>query len=1001
MSTLGEKRRESTAPADEIQRKQAPAGVFGYPAGKSIIAKKLVKLFTPHETYVEPFCGSAALYFTKQPSRVEALNDIDPDVAGALKSIQSLRPSELEELRKKDWRSDPDTFLAVRGSSPTTKVERLHKFLYMITYSYGGGRKCFNGHTNGSVSTVMNRVTKLQPRMVNTHIRNSDYEAVVKEFDGPGTFFFIDPPYPGYLAAGGGVGEKTFDEVRFRKVLDGIKGRFLVTYGSRGELDTAGYEVKRMRQARTARNMRGASSTATLTHLLVSNFKIAAKALEDEDDDDLVLDDVLGIVELEDDVRVMASGGTVLSIGSEPKMTKRAIESDDILRRYPRDVGPIPGSAFLRFTEKSVDASIVFELEGKPIAWALDVQRAPVVGDALEVAKSFSVEGSRFFRALTTGVVAELGAALLDEKPRRLMKVDAPLFELGLQTDLVHEYFLSKGDELVGRLHIERLSGSAPWHATLGGASFSVLEKGAPMPPEGVSALPSSLEKVVPGPFRYWERSGDDARLSREALSASAFFAPHNVALVDGEFCRVVSKLSIYEPEGTFSPAPDWPIQKLGELLPAGSELVEVFSPAAAALAKAGGPNRVLYCDAGDAGDGSLELLSKGLSSRSSGYVVTALDSANARVAMAKMGRPFRFLPARDVGPDGVQRLFVASFGVRTPGVEWIDKAQTKDVCMRCEKAADVDVVWAGGRAHAWFCDACFAAWKAEETDMPREIVSVKRRTDAHATSKAVTTLRVLKAEAGEERFVLGIVLEPDVVDAQNDTYNAEEVRDACHTFMADFQNVGLMHKGFINAKVKILESYIAMAEFTLGAIVVKVGTWLMAVRVLDDDLWEAVKDGGLTGFSIGGTAQRKPVTQKAAGLKTLDHQGIPVKIDRPKGFVMRGTDQEGNAWEREYKVDYGFIPRTKGGDGDGVDVFMGPNPNAPSAYWATQIKNDGTFDEYKIFLGFDSVDDARQCYVDHIPERFLNDMHETSVERMKALLNKEPSEIVKALRLT
>jgi DNA adenine methylase len=36
-------------------------------------------------------------------------------------------------------------------------------------------------------------------------------------------------------------------------------------------------------------------------------------------------------------------------------------------------------------------------------------------------------------------------------------------------------------------------------------------------------------------------------------------------------------------------------------------------------------------------------------------------------------------------------------------------------------------------------------------------------------------------------------------------------------------------------------------------------GTWLMAVRVLDDGLWEQVKTGGITGFSIGGSAVRTP----------------------------------------------------------------------------------------------------------------------------------------------
>jgi DNA adenine methylase len=33
----------------------------------------------------------------------------------------------------------------------------------------------------------------------------------------------------------------------------------------------------------------------------------------------------------------------------------------------------------------------------------------------------------------------------------------------------------------------------------------------------------------------------------------------------------------------------------------------------------------------------------------------------------------------------------------------------------------------------------------------------------------------------------------------------------------------------------------------------------LLGVRVLSDDLWAQVKDGKLTGFSIGGSARRVP----------------------------------------------------------------------------------------------------------------------------------------------
>lgn len=119
----------------------------------------------------------------------------------------------------------------------------------------------------------------------------------------------------------------------------------------------------------------------------------------------------------------------------------------------------------------------------------------------------------------------------------------------------------------------------------------------------------------------------------------------------------------------------------------------------------------------------------------------------------------------------------------------------------------------------------------------------------------------VVKADAApaEERYVFGVVLEPDVVDSQNDTYSAEEVRKAAHRFMEAHAQLGKQHSEIVTGKLKILESYVAPVDFAVGEQVIKAGTWLLAIRVVDDELWGAVKAGSFTGFSIGGTAIRQP----------------------------------------------------------------------------------------------------------------------------------------------
>ncbi len=149
------------------------------------------------------------------------------------------------------------------------------------------------------------------------------------------------------------------------------------------------------------------------------------------------------------------------------------------------------------------------------------------------------------------------------------------------------------------------------------------------------------------------------------------------------------------------------------------------------------------------------------------------------------------------------------------------------------------------------------------------------------------------------------------------------------------------------------------------------------------------------TAADEGGFYQGKPTNPDTVKFKT-EFQGIPIHVDRPRGFIMKGTDKAGKPWARRYKYDYGFIPKTLGGDGDGLDVFLGPKKNAPLAFWAVQRKDDGSFDEYKVFLGFEDRDAATAVYRAHIPKKYFKGIVTMKVEMMKSMLGQKPEEKMK-----
>lgn len=111
----------------------------------------------------------------------------------------------------------------------------------------------------------------------------------------------------------------------------------------------------------------------------------------------------------------------------------------------------------------------------------------------------------------------------------------------------------------------------------------------------------------------------------------------------------------------------------------------------------------------------------------------------------------------------------------------------------------------------------------------------------------------VLKALDEDKRLVTGVVLQPEIVDAQGDVISKEEIEETAYEFLAKHRTIGKQHNE--KADAVVVESFLAKSDMQLGGELVVEGTWVMTVKVLDEALWEDAKAGKFTGFSIGGYA--------------------------------------------------------------------------------------------------------------------------------------------------
>jgi len=107
-----------------------------------------------------------------------------------------------------------------------------------------------------------------------------------------------------------------------------------------------------------------------------------------------------------------------------------------------------------------------------------------------------------------------------------------------------------------------------------------------------------------------------------------------------------------------------------------------------------------------------------------------------------------------------------------------------------------------------------------------------------------------------EKRLVTGVVLEPFKVDAQGDWETPEDIETAMVRFMENSGKLGFMHKEF-DRRFKLIENYIAPTDLILGKQHITKGSWIMTVKVYDDEVWAMIKEGKITGFSIAGKGKR------------------------------------------------------------------------------------------------------------------------------------------------
>jgi len=208
--------------------------------GKSRLSDKILPLFPEHTCYVEVFAGAAALFFKKEPTKVEVLNDLNGELINLYRVIQH----HLEEfIRQFKWAiSSRQVFEWEKQKAPETltDIQRAARFYYLQKLAFGGKQV---GQCYGTATTTAPRLNLLRfeedlsdahLRMSRTNVEQLDWQECVKRYDRKHTLFYLDPPYWGTAGYGVEFGMDQYEQMARLARL--VKGKMIISVNDHPEM---------------------------------------------------------------------------------------------------------------------------------------------------------------------------------------------------------------------------------------------------------------------------------------------------------------------------------------------------------------------------------------------------------------------------------------------------------------------------------------------------------------------------------------------------------------------------------------------------------------------------------------------------------------------------------------------------------------------------------------------------------------------------------------------
>ncbi len=215
------------------------------------LAEWIISHFPPHECYVEPFGGAAAVLLQRHPpASVEVYNDLDSQVVNFFRVLREHPEALVRAIELTPWSREEYELAFEPTDEP---LEQARRFVLRAWQTRGGPSTRWRSGWRAQRTTrhagksyvldwldVPERLRAIVSRLRCVQIEHAPALEVIARYDGPETLFYVDPPYlkttRSTWKSGGYRCEMTVEEHReLAEALHAIQGMALVSGYLTGE----------------------------------------------------------------------------------------------------------------------------------------------------------------------------------------------------------------------------------------------------------------------------------------------------------------------------------------------------------------------------------------------------------------------------------------------------------------------------------------------------------------------------------------------------------------------------------------------------------------------------------------------------------------------------------------------------------------------------------------------------------------------------------------------